>query len=153
MFDFEYTTELSQDQLEAIYGLWRSEYPVKIHHENIDGLVEFLADKPNQEHTFAISEGKIIAWFFVFERFEARWFAMIINGQFHGKGLGSQLLSMGKERTDELWGWVSDFEGDVKADGSAYRVPVRFYEKNGFTILEERLEVVDFSGRKMVWKK
>lgn len=153
-FEFLQTTTPDAAQLEGIFNLWNAEYPVKIKHESIDDTRKFLSPLGDQQHTFVLNvDSTIVGWFCVFTRDDARWFVIILHSSIHGEGVGSQLIARAKENEPELFGWVSESEGEIKSDGSIYRIPLDFYIKNGFETLEERPDIEGFSGLKIRWRR
>ena len=71
-----------------------------------------------------------------------------------GKGFGTQLLNLGKEKESVLNGWVIDHDKDKKRNGENYISPLNFYLKNGFEVFpDNRLELEKLSAVKIRWKK
>ena len=59
-----------------------------------------------------------------------------------------------KQRRDELYGWISPNNDEVRRDGSTYPSPQGFYEKLGFDILfDEKYETDKISAIKIHWRK
>ena len=71
---------------------------------------------------------------YFFERNE-KWFGLILNHKFQGKGNGSLLMALIKSKNDSLNGWVSDGEKEIKQKASFYKSLMQFYLKKGFTII------------------
>lgn len=68
--------------------------------------------------------------------------------------MGSLLLNGAKKHTNKLCGWAVDHNDYVKAGGTAYLSPLRFYLKNGFReISNERLNTDKLTSVKVVWEK
>ena len=97
----------------------------------------------------------IFSIFFLISALEhEKWFAIILDSNFHGKGFGTKLLSLGKEKESELNGWVIDKQDDKRKNGELYKSPLNFYLKNGFEKFDnERLELEKISAVKIKWKK
>ena len=146
------TKELSQQQKHEILTIWNTEYPLKLGYNSIDKFEEYLFNLTNSTHYLAMKEHSVVGWLSVFERENEIWFVMIIDSEQQGRGLGSKLLAIAKEKNLKLNGWVIDHDSDQKPDGTTYRSPVKFYTKNGFTIFsEERLELEIISAVKINW--
>ena len=143
----------SDQQKKDIYQLWNSEYPAQLGYQRFSDLELYLANLKNPVHYFlGDDDGKAIGWAFVFERDDERWFAIIVDGSMHQKGLGSLLLNMLKENEPILNGWATDHNRYVKQDGRPYPSPVAFYLKNGFIVHhEERLDNDKINAVKIVW--
>ncbi|MCL6265746.1 GNAT family N-acetyltransferase [Flagellimonas sp. 2012CJ39-3] len=97
---------------------------------------------------------KIQAWYFDFTRENEKWFAIILSSKVQGKGLGTKILNMAKQKESILNGWVIDHNKDHKRNGQPYKSPLGFYLKHGFKkIPETRLELDHISAVKIKWKK
>ncbi len=149
--NFIQTKTLSPEQKSAIINLWNNEYPEKIVYNSPADFDKYLASLGNPRHTLILTEDNIvIGWFVDFIRKEEKWFAMIVDSSHQGKGLGSQLLTRAKEQNDELNGWATDHNNDKKRNGGLYKTPIKFYIKNGFTVLTKtRLELEKISAVKI----
>ena len=105
-------------------------------------------------HILVLSEGKILGWASKFYRDDIRWFAIILSSSIQRQRIGSYLLERIKEDESSLYGWVIDHENDSKSDGTPYKSPLRFYQKQGFEINKElRLELPTLSAVQIVWQK
>ncbi len=83
-----------------------------------------------------------------------KWFAIIVDSDFHGQGLGTELLNRAKAKESELNGWVIDQDNDVKQNGDSYLSPLGFYLNNGFEQLKDkRLELQHLSAVLIRWDK
>lgn len=146
--------ELSKEDKETILKLWNEEYPASLSYtySEFETYLEALTD---QFHVVVKSENQTIeAWYFDFIREGERWFAIIVGSRLQGKGLGSKLLDLAKEKRAELNGWVMDKEAVQKNNGELYKSPLRFYLKNGFDHHEnERLENKKMSAVKIKWMR
>ncbi len=153
-FEIYSFTQLNEVHKRAIYTLWNNEYPEKIAFNNQQEIDEYLQNLIDPKHLFTINEnGEIKGWAVIFERDYEKWFAIIIDGNYHNKGLGKKLLDRLKIYSDELNGWVIDHENDVKTNGEIYSSPLDFYLKNNFDkISETRLELDKISAVKIKWK-
>lgn len=140
-------TEREQQQL---LQLWNQEYPSTLSYTPKE-FHEYLAQLDDLSHLFIVDEsGNIQGWYFDFIREEARWFGMMLDRSIQGKGWGSQLLGLAKQKRNELNGWVIDQDHYLKNDGTQYSSPLPFYLKNGFNIsTSERLELKYISAVKI----
>lgn len=57
-------------------------------------------------------ENNIEGWAVTFIRENEKWFAIIISGKLHGKGIGTMMLNKLKDDEDTLNGWVIDHDLD-----------------------------------------
>ena len=139
-------------QKEEIMSLWNNEYPVQLAHDSIEYFENYLNGLKEAKHILAYNEkNKVVGWFVHFLREEERWFAMIVDTLCHGKGIGSELLNNAKSETTVLNGWVVDHENYLKKNNEVYSSPLNFYLKNGFQVLEDRLEIETLSAIKVRW--
>lgn len=149
------TKILSKKQKIEINNLWNNEYPIKLNYSKLDEFETYLSNLKDQNHLLLSDKnGLIKGWCVCFTRENERWFAMILDSQFQGKGYGSQLLDITKKEENELNGWVIDHNKDIKKNGKTYLHPIEFYFKNDFTLLsEKRLELDKISAVKIKWMK
>ena len=149
------TNDLSPEQREEIRQLWNREYPEKLAYDSIAALDHYLNNLADTTHYLLINDlGTINGWAFTFLRDGERWFAIIIHGKIQRQGYGAALLSKLKGNEYVLNGWVMDHDRDFKKDGTPYLSPLRFYEKNGFTMQPDiRLDLEILSAVKIVWRK
>lgn len=148
-------TALNDRQKEDILGLWNNEYPEKLAYNTIADFENYLHKLHGQHHYLLLDENEqTIGWATTFTRVNEKWFAIIIAGKLHGKGIGTKILNKLKEDENSLNGWVIDHNADKKSDGSHYRSPLGFYLKNHFEIVgETRLELETMSAAKIRWTK
>lgn len=139
----------------AIYYLWNNEYPRHLAFHHYDELEGYLTTLAGQMHYIALdAAGRIIGWAVVFERESEKWFAIIVDGAWHKKGVGARLLTKLKDTEDALNGWVTDHDRYTRQDGTAYPSPLSFYRKNGFTVCAEtRLETEKLNAVKIRWNR
>lgn len=146
--------QLSKTDKEEILHLWNNEYPEKLNYQSLEEFEKYLGDLTEQSHILIKSENQsIISWYFDFVREKEKWFAIIIDSKYHGKGLGTKLLNLGKEKEWELNGWVIDKQDSKMKNGEMYKSPSSFYLKNGFEKLDDRLELEKISAVKIKWNK
>lgn len=147
--------ELSKTDKKEILNLWNDEYPEKLNYQTLSEFENYLGNLTNQSHILMRSKDqRIKGWYFDFIRENEKWFAIILDSKFHGKGLGTKILDFAKEKESELNGWVIDNNNDRKKNGELYKSPLGFYLKNGFEKFDkERLELEKLSAVKIKWKK
>ena len=149
------TSKLSKSQKQEICDLWNNEYPEKLNYRNLADFENYLKNLSIQSHIIMVDKDQNIkGWYFDFIRENEKWFAIILDSKFQGKGLGKKMLNLVKEKESELNGWVIDHSNDKKQNGEIYESPLSFYLKNGFEILvKNRLENEKISAVKIKWKK
>lgn len=138
-----------------IIEIWNKVYPSKLNYTNMGEFDAYLAKLLNPNH-FVVSdeENMIQGWACKFTRENQLWFAILVDGKFQGKKIGSHLLNELKKGEAELNGWVADSGNQPKNDGSHYQSPMDFYLKNEFKILaDNRLETDTISAVKITWRK
>ncbi|NEW79312.1 MAG: GNAT family N-acetyltransferase [Gelidibacter sp.] len=148
------TNNLNNPQKKVVYELWNTEYPKNLTHQNLSDFENYLNALTNQYHNLLINKnGKILGWYFDFDRNNEKWFAMILASKIHGKGFGTRLLNEAKKRESALNGWVIGKTDYLKQNGEYYKSPIPFYLKNGFQLVPEiRLELEHLSAVKITWK-
>ena len=149
------TLKLSKSQKQEICDLWNNEYPEKLNYRNLADFENYLKNLSIQSHIIMVDKDQNIkGWYFDFIRENEKWFAIILDSKFQGKGLGKKMLNLVKEKESELNGWVIDHSNDKKQNGEIYESPLSFYLKNGFEILmKNRLENEKIYAVKIKWKK
>ena len=154
-FEIYSFTQLNEIHKQSIYKLWNAEYPEKLSFKNDDELNNYLRNLINPIHFFMVDEkSQIQGWSVIFERDYEKWFAIIINSDYHKIGLGKKMLDRLKIYTNELNGWVIDHQNEVKLNGEIYNSPLNFYLKNNFKeITENILELDKISAVKINWKE
>ena len=135
--------------------LWNDEFPEKLNYQTLADFESYLSNLEDQFHILMLDDNQNIkGWYFDFIRDAERWFAIILNTEMSGKGYGTQLLNLAKEKEPVLNGWVIDHENDKKRNGETYTSPLNFYLKNGFELLpNNRLELEKLSAVKIRWEK
>ena len=135
--------------------LWNDEFPEKLNYQTLADFESYLSNLEDQFHILILDNNQNIkGWYFDFIRDDERWFAILLDAEISGKGYGTQLLNLAKEKEPVLNGWVIDHPNNKKRNGEAYRSPLNFYLKNGFKLLpENRLELEKLSAVKIRWKE
>jgi ribosomal protein S18 acetylase RimI-like enzyme len=146
--------ELSTIQKSRIIQMWNAEYPLSLAHPDISSFDEYLNDLDGKKHFLLIAESNEIAgWAMIFERENAKWFAIIIDGKTQGKGFGIKLIDALKTAENHFFGWVIDNDDYRKSNGEIYRSPLGFYKKLGFKVHEnQKLIKQNICGVKIEWK-
>ena len=137
--------QISDTEKELIRELWNMEYPESMFHVDPASFENYLNSLQNPEHVLVYNQDQLEAWYVSFERENAFWFAMILSATAQGQGLGRKILEHTKPPF-RRHGWVIDTHGYRKKNGEPYRSPLEFYQKCGFTIGTERLELPQLSA-------
>ncbi len=151
--EFLKTEDLTKDDRQGLYHLWNSEYPAGISYAALSGFDIYIQGLSQAEHVLAKDElGNVLGWYVQFVRGGANWFVLIIDHKVQHTGLGSKLLKIACKEGTTLYGWVVDDDDETKLDGTIYQSPLGFYIKNGFELMEERLELETISAVKIKWE-
>jgi GNAT superfamily N-acetyltransferase len=145
---------LSSSHKIQLLELWNNEYPEKLNYNSLDDFENYLDQLTEQSHFLLIAENnQIKGWYFDFKRMDEKWFVILLASEIQGKGFGTKLLHLAKKKEAELNAWVIDRNTEKKKDGSFYKSPLSFYQKNKFEVLSEiRLELDILSAVKIQWK-
>ena len=148
------TKVLSLEQKDSLMQLWNNDYPEKLNLKTIEDLELYLNGLSETKHYLLLGDSdEIQGWTFTFLRENENWFAIILNSEIHGKGIGSLLMSEIKKNNTSLNGWVIDQENEIKYNATFYKSPLQFYIKNDFIICSEiRIENEKISAVKINWK-
>jgi len=148
------TSELTKSQKLNILELWNNEYPEKLGHKTMSEFDVYLNNLTGKSHVLLLDKhAMVIGWYVDFIRNGEKWFVLILDSKYQGKGFGTKLLNMAKEKEPVLNGWVIDHNNDKKQNGEFYKSPLDFYLKNGFELLkDQRLELDKISAVKITWK-
>jgi len=146
---------LSLEEKETLHELWNNEYPAKLNLKTIDDFELYLNGISETKHYLLFDDSdKIHGWTFTFLREDENWFAIILNSEIHGKGIGSLLMNEIKKNNTSLNGWVIDQENEIKHNATFYKSPLQFYIKNDFIVCSEiRIENEKLSAVKINWKR
>tara|TARA_R110002167_G_scaffold128570_6_gene310915 strand:+ start:839 stop:1321 length:483 start_codon:yes stop_codon:yes gene_type:complete len=153
--EFIKTSTLSKSQKQALCDLWNNEYPEQLTYQTLSGFEIFLKNLTEQSYIILVDHNQNIkGWYLDFKRENEKWFVLILDASFQGKGLGRKMLDLAKEKETALNGWVIDHGNDKKLNGESYKSPLNFYLKNGFELLSEtRLELEKISAVKIKWER
>lgn len=153
--EFIQRSSLSESEKLEILELWNNEYPEKLSYQSKEEFDEYLNKLTEPCHILLKDPAKKIrGWYFDFIRENERWFAIILDSGIHGKGLGTKILELAKQKESELNGWVIDHDREKRKNGKVYHSPLDFYLKNGFKMLtKSRLEMDKISAVKIKWRK
>jgi len=146
---------LTELQCQQILQLWNNNYPSALAFSDVSGLKNYLDGLADCKYSLMVDETiGIVGWSALFERDQAWWFAVIVDGRKQGVGIGTSMLEDLKLKSDLLNGWVIDHDDYLKLDGTKYASPIQFYLKNGFkAVTEERLENNEISAVKVIWSR
>lgn len=152
---FIYPSHLSMVQKEQIFDLWNKEYPFGVRYRNLSDFEVYLESLIEKSHILLLNEKEqVVGWYVDFYREQERWFAMILDENYQGKGWGKAILELAKEKENNLNAWVIDHKRDKKANGQSYKSPLGFYLKIGFRLMADtRLEHHNISAVKISWTK
>jgi len=132
------STVLTKVDWETVLHLWNSTFPGEIQIEDVNEL-EILIETGNCKHyTIRDETSKIEAWMAVFDRYDTRWFSILVSPQVQGQGLGKALICHAKTIEPILEGWVVQSDVHSLIDGRPYNSPLSFYKKLGFTLNPNR---------------
>lgn len=153
--EFIKRSSLSVSEKLEVFELWNNEYPEKLSYKEKGEFDTYLKALKEQSHILLVDiNKKIKGWYFDFKRENEKWFAIILDSEIQGKGLGTKILELAKEKENELNGWVIDHNRDKKRNGELYNSPLNFYLKNGFEkSVIDRLELKNISAVKIKWRK
>ncbi len=127
---------LNTTQKKALRILWNNEYPEIIKHDTLKDFEGYINSLKNVNHTIVTKNNLIIGWYADFIRNDERWFLMILDTKFQGKGIGREVLEKAKKKYSLLNGWVVISNTYLKTNNQPYQSPIKFYKKLGFTIIE-----------------
>ena len=147
--------KLSQGQKEEVFELWNNEYPDVLAYSALAEFDDYLNNLDNRYHILLVDDAeKVKGWYLEFTRDDEKWFVLIVGSEVQNRGYGSQLLEMGKSRTDKLNGWVIDHNNYKKLSGEPYLSPLGFYVKNGFKVLHDKvLKTEKINAVQIEWRR
>ncbi|XRE42856.1 hypothetical protein ACIVBQ_001060 [Tenacibaculum discolor] len=135
--EFKVTNKLSTFYKEQVRLLWNREYPYVIKQKSIEDFNQYLGSLKNKNHLLVIENSRVLGWCCDFIREGECWFAMILDTEIQGKGIGRNLIQKLKKRHNKLNGWVVIGENYLKENNQTYKSPIGFYKKLGFTVFEK----------------
>jgi GNAT superfamily N-acetyltransferase len=149
------TSELNSSAKEQLLQLWNNAYPEGLSHKNLEAFENYLSALTNTKHFLLLDNSDaILGWAFTFVRDNEKWFAIILEENIKGRGIGRSMIETIKQSESVLNGWVIDHNNDNKKNGQPYISPLPFYVKCGFKILAStRLELDNISAVKIIWRK
>ncbi len=147
-------TALSKTDKKEILDLWNNEYPENLNYQTLSGFENYLENLTEPSHILMRSKTLgIKGWYVDFLRENEKWFILLLDSEYHGKGFGTKILNLAKEKESALNGWVIDKGNAKKKNGESYKSPLNFYLKNGFEKLANvRLELEKLAAVKIRWK-
>ncbi|MCT4560379.1 MAG: GNAT family N-acetyltransferase [Crocinitomicaceae bacterium] len=125
------TQKLSADQSKRIDLLWNQEYPIQLK----DRFPLLLQGTTHQMHYLYFEKGFLVGWTVLFEKDSEKRFSILVDSSYQRKGIGQKMIQALQADYTDFYGWVIDHDEDVKADGTPYLSPLKFYKKNGFLLL------------------
>ncbi|MGJ5640783.1 GNAT family N-acetyltransferase [Formosa sp. S-31] len=145
---------LSDSEKLQIFSLWNTEYPEQLAYNTVIELNNYLNSLKAPSHILILDTNKNIkGWYVDFIREQTKWFVILLDSTIQGRGLGTQIINMAKDKETELCGWVIDHNNDYKRNGTLYKSPLSFYLKNGFNICRDaKLQSDKISAVKVQWK-
>lgn len=149
------TLERLEDRdLNHLMKLWNEEYPKTISWNGKNEALNYLNSLEDCQHHFILQDDEIVAWAARFTRQSNPWFALIVNRNFQGKGVGSYVMKELMSMTPSLYGWVSISDDLMRSDGSIYKGPIDFYQKLGFEKDgDEEFQMGEMTCVLIKWKK
>lgn len=142
----EISKSLTEYQTEQIDHLWNELYPIKLKNRFrllLRGIKEY------NHHILLNEANEVIGWAVTFLRDDEIWFSILVSASNQNKGCGKMLIDSLKQDSKNLCGWVIDHNNDLKQDGSVCYTPMQFYLKNGFIIMDEKIETDIISAVKI----
>lgn len=152
--EFKTQKDLSKKDKQQIFELWNNEYPENINYQTLTEFDDYLDKLTDQSHLLMLDYNQSIkGWYFEFIRNSEKWFAIILDSSVQGKGFGTKILNMAKQKQVELNGWVINNDNYTKRNGQIYKSPLSFYLSNGFEELSnEILESPKISAVRIRWE-
>lgn len=152
--NFTSRTRLTIEDKNQLIRLWNSEYPKDLTFTDLSEFDTYINGLDNASHRLVINDQEqIMGWYFDFDRDGERWFAILLNSDIQGLGIGRQLLNAAKNEWKTLHAWVIDHNNDKKLNGDWYISPLPFYIKNGFQVKGTRLDLTHISAVQINWTK
>ena len=154
MIKIAQSNTLVESELQSIHAMWNSAFPLEIAYETVNETELFLAGLSKLRHIKAFESEQMIGWMGIFERHGECWFIILASTAHQRKGTGTALIAKAKEDEEELNGWIVLSEEHKISSGAYYRSPAGFYEKQGFTLNENRsMTARGLESHHIQWKK
>jgi len=155
MLEIKEVMHLDTAQKRFVMSIWNHEYPSTLAFSSISALDKYLSSLDQAVHFLLYYEQKIVGWCVEFQRDNEAWFAMIIDRNYQGLGIGKQVLRLLTSRNKLLFGWAVNEESEYKRlDGSAYVSPLPFYKKFGFSVISsDVLDTTALKAVRIMWQK
>jgi len=134
------TTEqvLAEADWESIMQLWNAGFPVEVQIPSVLALRKIIDDANCKHYVIRDASLRIEAWLGVFDRYDTRWFSILVSPEAQGLGMGKTLIQHAKTLEPCLEGWVVQSDTHLHANGSPYKSPLAFYKKLGFRLNPNR---------------
>ncbi len=134
----EVSTVLAKADWETVLHLWNSSFPVEVQIDSAAALRKVIQAPNCRHYIIRNADLKIDAWLAVFDRYDTRWFSILVSPETQGKGYGKALIRHAKTMESCLEGWVVQSNTHFRADGQAYVSPLAFYRKLDFRLNPNR---------------
>jgi len=142
-FHVETSVVLAKADWEYLCQLWNAVYPVEIEMASGEALQNMVESANCKHYTIRDQGATLEAWLAVFDRYDTRWFSIIVSPAAQGRGYGKALLAYAKTIEPILEGWVVQSESHLLITGENYKSPIAFYKKLGFRLNPNRFPTDD----------
>ncbi len=145
---------LNADEKAWVSRLWNAHFPKSLALSKEEGIEGFLSGLTECCHFILLHGGsQPAAWSLGFMRDGARWFSIVVDTSYQGKGYGQLLLEAMKTRYPCLNGWVIEDASYTLHNGQPYASPLGFYLKRGFEKLENRFRNEKLEAVQIRWAR
>ncbi len=129
---------LAEADWQRVLQLWNAGFPVEVQKRDTRALRNIIDVSNCKHYVIRNAASQIEAWLGVFDRYDTRWFSILVSPEAQGQGMGKALIlhTKGVERC--LEGWVVQSDTHLHADGRPYASPLAFYMKLGFRLNPNR---------------
>lgn len=132
------STVLAEADWETVLKLWNEGFPAEVILPSVEALQQIIEVSNCKHYTIRNASSDIQAWMAVFDRYNTRWFSILVSPEAQGLGMGSTLIQYAKTMEPCLEGWVVQSDTLTHADGSPYKSPLAFYKKLSFRLNPNR---------------